>query len=573
MGLQIDKIPNRQHKPTYLLRRCYRDGKKVCKETLANLSSLPMAQIEAIRMILKGQDMVPVDEAFEVVKSRQHGAVQAVLETMKRLGFKKLIASKSSRERDLVVAIVAARIISPDTKLATTRLWHNTTLPSELNVADATENDIYKAMDWLLDRKKYIEQKLSRRHLSDGSKLLYDLSSSYFEGDKCPLAKRGYNRDQKKGKLQVNYGLLTDERGCPITVRVVEGNVSDTKTFLPQIDQIRDEFGIKKMVVIGDRGMVSQKQINEIRNHDGIDWITALRSSSIRKLVEDKSIQPELFDERNLFEIEHPDYPEERLIVCRNPYLAKHRTEIRQSLLDKTYEQLENVQRSVQNGHIKGVDKIGIRVGKIIDKYNVSKHFDTEITENSFSFSINQERVAKESALDGVYVIRTNVSEGSMAAETVVRNYKNLSQVEIAFRSMKSIDLMVRPIHHRLSSRVRSHIFICMLAYYVQWHMRRAWSPLLLTDEDEELRKLGNPVASAQPSERAKENKSGRTNRSNKNSKTNHSFRTLLASLSTIVSNTCKVIHNKSKNMSFDTITKPDKTQQKALELISKIEM
>ena len=573
MGIQIDKIPNRHLEPTYLLRRSYRDGKKVCKETLANLTSLSIDQIEAMRMILKGQKLVPVEEAFDVIKSRQHGTVQAVLKTMERLGFKNLIASKSSKERDLVVAMVAARIIDPDTKLATTRWWHNTTLPTELNVADATENDLYKAMDWLLDHKKYIEPKLARRHLGDGSNLLYDLSSSYFEGDKCPLAKRGYNRDRKKGKLQVNYGLLTDERGCPITVRVVDGNVSDTKTFMPQIDQIRDEFGIKKMVIIGDRGMVSQKQIDQIHNHGGIDWITALRSGSIRKLIDDKSIQPELFDERNLFEIEHPDYPGERLIACRNPYLAKHRAKTRQSLLEKTIERLEKVQKSVQNGRIKGADKIGIKVGKIIDKYKVAKHFDIAIGEDSFDFSINQERVAKESALDGVYVIRTSVSKDSMDAETAVRNYKNLSQVERAFRSMKSIDLMVRPIHHRLGNRVRAHIFLCMLAYYVQWHMRRAWSSLLFTDEDEKWRKMRDPVATAQPSKSAKAKKSSGTKHSDEDKRSFHSFRTLLSSLSTIVQNTCKVIHEKSKNLTFETVTKPDKTQHKALELIEKIEM
>ncbi len=573
MGLQIDKIPNRQYKPNYLLRRAFRDGKKVCKETLANLSELSISQIEAMRMILKGQELVPVEDAFEILQSRQHGTVQAVLTAMDQLGFKKLIASKSSKERDLVVAMVAARIINPDTKLATTRWWHNTTLPTELNVADANENDIYNAMDWLLEHKKYIEPKLAKRHLKDGSKILYDLSSSYFEGEKCPLAERGYNRDKKKGKLQVNYGLLTDERGCPITVRVVDGNVSDTRTFIPQVDQIRDEFGIDRMIIVGDRGMISQKQIDKLKSYKNIDWITALRSSSIRKLIEDESIQPELFDERNLFEIEHPDYPKERLIACRNPYLAAHRSKTRQSLLEKTRENLAKIQKSVQNGRTQGIDKIGIKVGKVIDKYKVAKHFDIEISDNSFEFTVNQGRVAKEAALDGIYVIRTNVSKDSMDSETAVRNYKNLSQVERAFRSMKSVDLMVRPIHHRLPDRVRAHIFICMLAYYVQWHMRQAWSSLLFTDEDREWLQQRNPVAPAKPSRSARAKKSGKSKQSRGEKQTYHSFRTLLGSLSTVVKNSCRVLHEKSKNLTFETNTKPDKSQKKALELLSKIEV
>lgn len=571
MGMQIDIIPNRQYPPTILLRRSYRDGKKVCKETLANLTGLSMAQVESMRMILKGQKLLPVEEAFEVVKSRQHGTVQAVMTAMDRLGFKKLIASKPSRERDLIVAMIAARIIDPDTKLATTRWWHNTSLPTELNVEDANENDLYAAMDWLLKRKKHIQQKLAKRHLSEGSKMLYDLSSSYFEGDKCPLAQRGYNRDKKKGKLQVNYGLLTDERGCPITVQIVEGNVSDSKTFMPQVKQIRDEFGIKQMVIIGDRGMISKKQIDSIQEISGIDWISALRSGSIGKLIDDKSIQPELFDEHNLFEIEHPDYPKERLIACRNPYLAVHRAKTRQSLLAATIEKLEKIRQSVQKGRTKGADKIGIRVGKVIDKHKVAKHFDLEISDNSFAFTVNQERVTKEAALDGIYVIRTSLSKSSMDAATTVRNYKNLSQVERAFRSMKSIDLMVRPIHHWLADRVRAHIFICMLAYYVQWHMRQAWSSLMFTDEDVEWSENRNPVAPAEPSDSAKIKKSGSKKRSD--DEPYHSFRSLLSSLSTIVKNSCKVIHDKNKNTIFETVTAPDKAQKKAMELLKEIKM
>lgn len=571
MAMHIDKIPNGKYRPTYLLRRSRREGKKVVKETLANLTMLPDEIIESIRMMLKGQKLVPAEEAFDVVKSRQHGTVQAVMTAMNRLGFKELIASKSSRERDLVVAMIAARIIDPDTKLATTRWWHNTSLPTEFNVSDANENDLYEAMDWLLKRKKYIQQKLAKRHLSEGSKMLYDLSSSYFEGDKCPLARRGYNRDKKKGKLQVNYGLLTDERGCPITVQIVEGNVSDTKTFMPQVKQIQDEFGIKQMVLIGDRGMISKKQIDSLQEISGIDWITALRSGSIRKLIDDKSIQPELFDERNLFEIEHPDYPDERLIACRNPYLATHRAKTRQSLLDKTIENLEKIQQGVQKGRIEGADKIGVKVGKIIDKYKVAKHFDLEISENSLEFTVNQEHVSKEAALDGIYVIRTSVPKSSMDSETAVRNYKNLSQVERAFRSMKSIDLMVRPIHHRLPDRVRAHIFICMLAYYVQWHMRQAWSSLMFTDEDEEWRENHDPVAPAEPSDSAKAKKSGRKKRSE--GEPYNSFRTLLNSLSTIVKNSCKVYHNKNKNTIFETVTTPDDAQKKAMELLKEIKM
>ena len=461
--MHIHVVPNRGSPPTVLLRESYREGPKVRKRTLANLSSLSGAQIEGIRAGLRGESLHPVVQSFEVIASPSHGQVQAVALTMQRLGFASLLASKPCHERDSVLAMVATRIIAPHTKLATTRWWHTTTLAEEFGVLDADEDDLYAAMDWLLARQDTVQKKLAARHLSEGGLVLYDLSSSYFEGSCCPLGKLGHNRDGKSGLLQVNYGLLTDARGCPVAVSVYEGNVTDSKTLMPEVKRLREDFCLERFVLVGDRGMISSKAIDELRETDGVGWITALRSVSIRALVEQGHLQLGLFDEVNLVELSSPDYPGERLVACRNPELAKLRAHKREELLTATARNLDKIKLSVDAGRLLGSDKIGVRVGKVVNQYKVSKHFELTIEDNTFTFARKRDAILAEAALDGIYIIRTSVSAVQMDAPSCVRNYKSLAQVERAFRSLKTVDLKVRPIHHRKAERVRAHIFLCML--------------------------------------------------------------------------------------------------------------
>jgi hypothetical protein len=409
--MHIHVVPNRGSPPTVLLRESYRDGSKVGKRTLANLSSLSAAQIEAIRAALRGEVWQPVAQCFEITASRGHGQVQAVATAMQRLGFAALLASKPCRERALVSAMVAARILAPHTKLATTRWWQTTTLAEDFGVADASENDLYAAMDWLLAHQPAIQKKLAARHLRAGGLVLYDLSSSYFEGTCCPLAKLGYSRDGKKGLLQVNYGLLTDARGCPVAVSVHEGNVADSQTLLPEVTRLRQDFGIDHLVLVGDRGMISSKAIAALRESDGIAWISALKSASIRALMEQGHLQLGLFDERNLVELSSPQYPGERLVACRNPELAKLRAHKREDLLAATARNLERIKARVDAGKLGGADAIGLRVGKVINQYKVAKHFALSIGEQTFSFARKSDSIAAEAALDGVYIIRTSVPQ------------------------------------------------------------------------------------------------------------------------------------------------------------------
>ena len=458
--MHVHIVPNRGSPPTVLLRESYRDGKKVGKRTLANLSSLSMAQVEAIRAVLRGEELRPVAQCFEITASRAHGHVQAVAAAMQRLGFASLIASKPCRERDLVLAMVAARILAPHTKLATTRWWHTTTMAEDFAVAAATEDDLYAAMDWLLQRQDIIQKKLAARHLEAGSLVLYDLTSSYLEGTSCPLAKLGHNRDGKKGKLQVNYGLLTDVRGCPVAVSVHEGNTADSKTLIPEVQRLQQDFGIERLVMVGDRGMISQKAIDQIREAEGIGWITALKSVSIRLLIEQGHLQLGLFDERNLLELSSPDYPGERLVACRNPELAKLRAHRREDLLAATEKNLAKIQTRVAAAKLSGQGKIGLRVGKVVNQYKVAKHFELDIRDDAFSFQRKPDSIAAEAALDGIYLIRTSVPTTQMDSADCVRHYKSLANVERAFRSLKTIDLKVRPIHHHLADRVRAHIFL-----------------------------------------------------------------------------------------------------------------
>ena len=397
--MHIHIIPNRASSPAVLLRESYRQGDRVRKRTLANLSALPMDQVEAIRRILKGERLVSSQDLFDVSTSLHHGHVQAVRLAMKRLGFDALVSSRPCRERDLVIAMVSARILQPHSKLATTRWWRTTTLAEDLHVADADEEELYQAMDWLLERQVKIEKKLAARHLDEDSIVLYDLSSSYFEGTGCPLAALGHNRDGKRGKLQVNYGLLTSSLGCPVSVSVYEGNTGDPKTVAPQIQKVKDEFGIKHFVLVGDRGMIGQKLIDHLRDHESIDWITALKTGQIRSLMDQGAIQMSFFDERNLVELKHEDYPGERLVVCRNPLMAERRARTRQSLLDATAGELQKVQRMVARGTLKGEGEIGVRVGRVVNKYKVAKLFNLQITDKSFTFQTIEENVIAEAAL------------------------------------------------------------------------------------------------------------------------------------------------------------------------------
>ena len=700
--MYINRIPNRSSPPAILLRESYREHGKVKTRTLANLSKLPAEAISLLKRFLTGERFVSTTEAFSCVESWHHGHVQAVREAMKRLGFDRLISARQSRERDLVIAMVVARILAPESKLATTRWWGTTTLPRMLALAGADEDELYAAMDWLLARQERIEARLAKRHLSEGGLVLYDLSSSYFEGSSCPLGALGHNRDGKKGKLQVNYGLLNDARGCPVAVSVYQGNTVDTQTLLPQVERVRAQFGIERLAIVGDRGMISQTQIESLKEITGVDWITALRSGAIHQLVGAGQVQADLFDERSHFELTHPDYPGERLVACRNPLLAERRAHKRQALLAATARELEAIRALLARAKLKGVeritrrvkraigpaglaehfmlaieethftyrlldrdlatqallsafdnqlerlrariargsvqgrcaieaqlkriakqhqldtqvvfslaedgfdyrladpapalqqaldgfcqalervrvqveqgryggrDQIGVRVGKVINKYQVGKHFVLDIRDEDFAFSVDTKKVAAEAALDGIYVIRTSVDKEQMSAADAVRSYKSLSQVERAFRSIKTVDLKVRPIHHHLEPRVRAHIFLCTLAYYVEWHMREAWRPLLFGDEDQEAKALRDPVAPAERSDAALDKVHTKTC---DDGSPVHSFQSLLHLLSTIVLNLARVPGTFDDSATFEITTTPNPTQQRAFELLKNIQV
>lgn len=564
--MHIDIVPNRSSPPAVLLRESFREGGKVRKRTLANLSALPIEQIQLIRAVLRGDKLAPVAEVFEVLASRPQGAVRAVSEAMARLGMAALLGP-AGPEKDRCLAMIAARIISPHTKLATTRWWSTTTLAEDFAVTDADEQDLYRAMDWLLARQDKIQKKLAGRHLKAGGQVLYDLSSSYFEGSTCPLAKRGYSRDGKKGSLQVNYGLVCDPEGRPVAVSVHSGDVADASTFMPAITHLRQTLSVERFVIVGDRGMISSKAIDELRPAAGLSWITALKSASIRALVETKGLQLDLFDERNILELTHPDYPGERLIACRNPQLARLRAAKREDLLAATEAGLASIQARVEAGRLKGADQIGLKVGKCVNRYKMGKHFDLIIGDDAFAFRRKLDAIAAEAAVDGVYVLRTGLAADQMDAADCVRSYKNLSRVERAFRTIKTVDLKVRPIHHRLADRVRAHIFLCMLAYYVEWHMREVWRELLFADEDQAAKLNRDPVAPAQRSRKARRKAASHTLDDNTPA---HSFATLMAELATIVRNTCRSPKT-GGSATFQVTTTPNPKQEHALRLVRTI--
>ena len=566
--MYIERVPNRNSRPAILLREGWREGKIIKKRTIANLTDWPEHKIETLRRLLKDEQMVSIHDAFVIERSIPHGHVEAVLGTIKNIGLDNIIASKRSRERDLVIAMIAERLIQPCSKLATTRLWHTTTLAEELGVSDADEDDLYDAMDWLLARQQKIEKKLSGRHLSEGSLILYDVTSSYYEGRTCPLARFGHNRDKKKGKLIIVYGLLTDDIGRPIAVEVYPGDTGDPSTVPDQVEKIRKRFGLNRVVLVGDRGMLTQTQLNKVKDYPGLGWISALRSHAIRELVDGGQLQMSLFDEKNLAEIQSPYFPGERLVACYNPILANERKQKRERLLAATEKDLEKIVREVARRTKTPLDKaeIGKKVGKIINRYKVGKHFRLEIENGAFSFSRNKETIAKESELDGIYVIRTSEPVEKISAEDTVRNYKRLTQVEWLIRCMKGVDLLVRPIHHRTEEHVRAHIFLCMLAYYVEFHMRKALAPLLFEDEElDEQRKNRDPIKPTKPSDSAKVKKKIRFTTDGFEV---HSFQTLISELATRCRNRCRV-KSDLDGPTFIQLTELTPIQKKAFELLN----
>jgi hypothetical protein len=549
----------------YLLRRTYRDGTKVRHETLANLSALPQATLEAVRVSLTGQALVVPGQDLEVTGSRPHGHVAAVHAQAKALGLPALLGP-AGRERDIALALIIARVCRPGSKLATTRWWADTTLAADLGVADVSTDEVYAAMDWLAGRQDAIETKLVRTHLAGPDNpdrlALFDLSSSWMTGRCCPLAARGYSRDGKKGLPQIEYGLLTDPAGRPVAVRVFPGNTADPTAFSAIAAAVKDTFKLKDMVMVGDRGMITSARVQELRELGGFGWVTALRAPAIAALAaDDGPLQMSLFDQVNLAEITHPDYPGERLVACRNPALATERARKRLALLESTDTELSKIVAAVAAGRLASAGKIGIRVGKVIGRYKMAKHYNLTITDDAFAFTRNQEQITAEAALDGLYVIRTTVGPEQMDAAKVVATYKSLAQVERDFRSLKAIDLDLRPIHHYTESRVRAHVFICMLAAYLVWHLRQAWAPLTFTDEHRP--EAADPVAPAQRSHAADHKAATKTTTEDLPAT---SFTALLDHLSTLTRNHLRVAGQ--DQSSFDLLAIPTPTQRRAFELL-----
>lgn len=561
---------------SYLLRQSYREDGKVKHRTLANLTKLPLSIIEMIRRALKGEVFVPLVEAFEILRSRPHGHVVAVLGTLRDIGLERLLAARASRSRALVVAMIVARILDPRSKLATAQSLHpetdHHTLGECLDVQAASEDELYEAMDWLLARQPRIEQALAREHLEERTLVLYDLTSTYFEGRACPLARRGYSRDGKKNHLQIVFGLLTNAEGCPIAVEVFEGNTADPATVRRQVEKLRDRFGLERVVMVGDRGMLTSARLHEDLEPNGLDWITALRAPQIRQLLQGQAIQLSLFDQKDLVEIhDHPDFPGERLVVCRNPLLAAERARKREELLVATERELDKAAAAVQRSRrpLRGQDEIGLRVGRVLGKYKVAKHFHLEIGDDFFRYERKTAKIEEEALQDGLYVIRTNVSADLLPAEEAVRTYKRLSTVERAFRTVKTVDLKVRPIFHRLEDRVRAHVFLCMLAYYVEWHMRQRLAPLLFDDEDPEAASAQRSSVVA-PAKRSPSARRKAQTRYNDEGWPVQSFRNLLNHLKTLCKNcvALKGTDAEGGDTSFDMLTLPTSLQQHAFDLL-----
>ncbi len=570
--MYVAVVPNRTSPPAILLRESYRLGRQVKSRTLANLSAWPPAKIEALRAVLRGHPAgAALAETFTIVRTRPHGHVAAVLGTLRRLGVDRLLGAQRSRPRDLCVALLVARLLAPRSKLATARALSAETLASSLSealgLADADADELYTALDWLLPRQARIEAALAQRHLAEGTLVLYDVTATYFEGRTCPLARYGHARGGKRGKRQIVFGLLTNAEGCPVAVEVFAGNTGDPPTLAPQVQKVRQRFGLQHVVWVGDRGLLTDARLRADLQPAGLDWITALRAPAIRHLVQEGALQLSLFDERDLAEITAPAYPGERLIVCRNPLLAQERARKREELLQATAKGLAQIAAATRRARqpLRGKDQIGLRVGQVLGRFKVAKHFRLTLTDTTFAYARDTARIAEEAALDGIYVIRTSVPAGRLTAGQTVGAYKGLSAVERAFRSYKTVDLKVRPIHHRLADRVRAHVFLCLLAYYIEWHMRQALAPLLFDDEDpaagQALR--ASVVRPAQRSPQAQ--RKAATQRTDEGLPV-HSFHTLLEDLATVAKN--RVQPKDSGTAPFDIITTPSPLQQRAFDLL-----
>jgi Transposase DDE domain len=545
---------------THLLRRSFREGGKVKNETLANLSHLPEEVIVLIRGALAGRRFVDAEAAFAIERSLPAGHVQAALAMARRLELARLLDRAPSRERDRCLAMICQQALRPGSKLATARALDQSTLGSELGVADADEDELYRALDWLLERQQRIEDRLARRHLAAGELVLYDVSSSYFEGRSCPLAKLGYSRDGRRGTPQIVYGLLCDRPGRPIAVEVFSGELHDDKTLPSQIAKLKARFGLKTVIVVCDRGMVTKANLQVMAESDGVGWITALKAPQIKKLATDGDLQLSLFDQANLAEITAPeDYPSERLVVCRNPLVAAERTRKREELLAATERDLEQIAARVTRGTLTGADQIGLAAGPALKRHKMKKHFDVQITDTSFTFTRKTSQIAAEAALDGFYVLRTSVSADTLPTAEIVRAYKGLEQVERAFGTFKGPELQIRPIHHRLEDRVRAHVLLCMLAYYLTWHLKAAWAPLLFADE--------HPQPNPDPVAKATRSRSAERKAQTKHTSAGdpcHSYKTLLADLATLTRNT---IRFPGTTATFDKLTEPTALQARALDL------
>ena len=508
--MYIETVPNRNSPPAILLREGWREGNKTRKRTVANLSAWPQEKIETFRRLLRDEPLVSPQDLLSTQKTLPHGHVEALLLALRKLGLDSMISAKPCRERDLVLAMIVEGLLDPCSKLATTRQWHSTTLAEELGVSEAGEDELYQAMDWLLARQERIEKKLAERHLQEGSLVLYDVSSSYYEGHTCPLAQYGHDRDGKKGLPIIVYGLMTDREGRPIAVEVYPGNTGDPTTVVDQVNKLRERFHLSRVVLVGDRGMLTQPQIDKLKTHPQMGWISALTSVAIRGLLAEGALQLSLLDEKNLVEVQSPEYPGERLMVCYNPLLAEKRKRKREELLEATEKALSRIRKEVERRKTKRLTatEIALKVGKVLGHYKMGKHFAHQIEEGKLNWSRRVETIEQEAKLDGVYVIRTSESAEQLSAADTVRGYKSLAQVERAFRSLKGLDLRIRPIRHRTEERVPAHVFLCMLAYYLEWHLRRVWAPLLF--EDEELpkeRQRRDPVLPARSSESAQAKK------------------------------------------------------------------
>jgi len=556
---------------THLLRRTFRKDGKVQHETLGNISHLPEDLIEVIRGRLRGEEL-PAAESWEIRRSLPHGHVALVLGALKQIGLDQLIASRRSRERDLVVAMIVARVLCPGSKLACARSLKEETATSslalELELGPLEERELYEAMDWLVPRQQRIEKKLARRHLEDGTLLLYDLSGSYYTGKRSALVDFGFCRDGKTGVPQIVYGLLCNARGCPVSIEVFPGNTADPTTLASQIAKVRQRFGIERVVFVGDRGMITGKRIEEeLRGVEGLDWISALRSDAIKKLAARGAIDPSLFDEKNLAEITSPDFPGERLVVCRNPFLAAERARKRNELLAATEKQLEQIAAATRREKraLHGKDKIALRLGRVLNQYKMGKHFILGIEEDAFSYRRHEEKIAAEAALDGIYAVRTSLERVILESEDTVRAYKDLSKVERAFRSLKTIDLKIRPIHHWLERRIRSHVFLCMLAYYLEWHLREKLAPVLFDDEERESAE-SQRSSIVDPAPRSQCAKDKDASKRTKDGWPVHSFQTLLKDLGTLAQNLVR-IPGRETHGTFTVKTTPTDFQKHVFDL------